>query len=94
MPQIHTVGRTATTITHNASDTIVTYHSTQVVRFNKKRIILNTGNWFTATTKNRMNQTASQFCLPYVVFQRKGQWFVEWQGNRIPFTSSIIHLIY
>ena len=52
------------------------YHSTDVVSFNAKKVILRTGGWMTKTTKDRMNQASAQFGLGFSVTQRKGVWYV------------------
>jgi len=61
------------------------------------RVVLNSGGWKTATTKNRMNQFAATYCdNRYGVIQRDGEWFVMlWKNggwdeeNKIPFYDSI-----
>jgi hypothetical protein len=57
--------------------TCIQYHSTIVVRFNAHTITLNTGRWYTATTKLRMNQTSNQFRLGYIVYQQNWKWYVN-----------------
>jgi hypothetical protein len=56
----------------------VIYHGTKVFSFNPETgaVTLDTGGWFTATTKRRMNQAAAAFGLDFYVFQRKWSWFV------------------
>lgn len=71
------LSRYATTISKVGDETLVTYHSTVIVRFNEERVILNSGGWRTATTKKKMNQAAIQFDLPYGVFQRDHEWYVD-----------------
>ena len=81
MAQTHEVGKHATTVsTGDDGKTRVTYHSTDVVVFDADVIRLDTGGWFTVTTKTRMNQASSQFGLGYGVYQRKGLWYVEHNG--------------
>jgi len=63
------------------SKTVVKYYDTEIVSFDDKTITLNSGGWFTLTTKNRMNQTASQFGLDYYVFQKDGEWFVNFKNG-------------
>ena len=83
MGQTQTVGKTATTIkTDSRGWTAITYHSTTVVEFNARYVILRTGGWRTATTKARMNQAASQFGLGYSVSQTDFQWYVAaWEQS-------------
>lgn len=68
---------------------VVTYHSTDVVKFNDQEIILNSGGWLSATTKSRMNQTANQFDLGYRVIQKDYEWFINFNGRRIKFYDNI-----
>lgn len=58
------------------------YRGTQVARKAADgTVTLNTGGWFTNTTKTRMNQFASEFCNNrFSVFQRKFQWFVSYDA--------------
>jgi hypothetical protein len=79
--QLDQIGTVSTTVSNDGIHTIVTYHSTQVVKFNEKEIILNTGGWRSATTKVRMNQTSNQFGLGYQVWQERGEWYVKWEDG-------------
>lgn len=72
--------------------TQIWYHSTCVVEFDEHQIKLCTGGWKTATTKLRMNQTSNQFGLDYGVYQKKGDWFVDYKGQTIPFDSDSLIL--
>ena len=87
-----TVGKVATSIlTDDDGMTKIIYHSTPVVKFNDKRIILNSGGWRTSTTKIRMNQAANQFKLGFSVHQKKYDWFVSFDGDdAIPFFDGMI----
>ena len=73
----------------------VVYHDTEIVTvYNDGRIRLNTGGYFTVTTKRRMNQAASQFGLDYRVYQKNFQWYV-WcpTTNKVaPFESNSIEI--
>ena len=82
MGQIERVGKTATSIRTEDGVTSVRYHATDVVRFSRAWVILNSNGWRTVTTKTRMNQTANQFGLGYGVYQRKGEWFVDTPDGR------------
>ena len=57
--------------------TYVKYHNTRVVAFSENAIILDTGGWFTPTTKTRMNQTSNAFGLGFQVYQKNYEWYVE-----------------
>ena len=93
MPQQTQVGTHRTTISTYDGFTNVFYHSTNVVSFNHKMIILRTGGYRTVTTKTRMNQASNQFDLGYRVYQRKGDWFVDFEGKTIEFKESTMDLV-
>ena len=67
--------------------TKVIYHSTCVVSFNRNIIVLNTGGWYSCTTKKRMNQASEQFNLGYRVTKRKGIWYALYKGQELEFLS-------
>lgn len=69
------------------SVTRVVYHETPVVSFNESSIRLNTGGWWTRTTKVRMNQASQEFELDFRVFQKKEKWFVDYQNETHPFDT-------
>jgi hypothetical protein len=56
----------------------VYYHRTCIVSFNKTHIMLDTGGWWTVTTKLRMNQASNQFDLGFRVYQKEGVWYVSY----------------
>ena len=89
MGQTHTIGQCATTVAGDGNYTIVTYHSTQVVKYNQSEIILNSGGWRTHTTKTRMNQASNQFNLGYTVYQKDFDWFVEYNGLTLDFADNM-----
>ncbi len=93
MAQNQIVRGVATTTSRNGDGyTTVTYHKTEVVRFNGSKIILDTGGWRSATTKRRMNQASNHFGLGFRVFQKSGDWFVEYDGKVLPFANESISL--
>lgn len=55
----------------------VTYHDTRVVYRNDEAITLDTGGWWTVTTKRRMNQASRSFGLGFSVFAKRGRWYVS-----------------
>lgn len=77
MGQMTKVCRNNTRRFQDGGDTVIKLHNTEVVRFNEKRIVLNSGGWYTATTKARMNQAAFEYGLNFSVFQTEGEWFVR-----------------
>ena len=84
------LGKTATMVRTQDFMTYVQYHETDVVMFDDRFIILDSGGWFTSTTKRRMNEAASQFSLGYTVFQKDFEWFVEYQGDTIEFIDQMV----
>lgn len=87
------LGTKATTVSGKWIDdiyeTVVTYYSTEIVRFTSQRIILNSGGYRTMTTKARMNQASYQFALGYDVYQQNGEWFVEFSGKIYDFEDGM-----
>lgn len=92
MSRYNQVGKVATSIFTENGKTRVIYHSTAVVSFDADTITLNSGGWFTATTKTRMNQASNHFDLGYQVSQKSGQWFVTYRGQNLPFDGNTITL--
>lgn len=92
MSTLSQIGPHRTTIFTENNATRIIYHQTPVVTFTPDTITLNTGGFFTATTKRRMNQTSKAFDLGYVVFQKNNQWYVTTPGGRFAFTSDTITL--
>ena len=89
MAQNREVRGVATNIRTENGTTHVRYHYTDVVSFNEDTIVLRSGGWQTVTTKARMNQTANQFGLNFSVFQRKGSWFVDFNGETLDFSDGM-----
>ena len=73
----------------SSRELFVQYHATKVVRFSDEYIVLNTGGFYSATTKTRMNQVSNQFDLGYYVYQKKGNWFVSYKGVDIDFSDGM-----
>jgi len=92
-PQTSRVSGTATRVWQDdAGNTHVRYHNTDVVSFNDRWITLRTGGYKTVTTKARMNQASNQFSLGYGVFQRAGEWHVDWIDQELDFSENILSL--
>jgi hypothetical protein len=89
MAQQHKITGRATNIQTTNGNTVIRYHATDVVSFNAKEIVLNSGGWRTATTKTRMNQAAGQFDLGYSVFQKDFDWFVDYRGLVVGFEDNM-----
>ncbi len=90
MSQQHSIGSHATSVYTENGATKVRYHATEVVIFNDNHIWLNSGGWYTNTTKTRMNQASNQFGLGFSVYQKDYDWFVSFHGKTIPFKDNMI----
>jgi len=96
MSRHDTIGSHRTTIASDSGYVVVTYHSTQVVKFSPTQVILNSGGYHTATTKSRINQTARQFDLPYTLYAVSYMWYVDlvYAGailsTKIPFSDNMM----
>ena len=76
MTQLSKVGKVATCIHKDGATTVIHYHKTPIVQWDDAHIWLDTGGWFTPTTKVRMNQAANEFGLGFRVYQHKWLWYV------------------
>jgi len=76
--QMSEIGKHATNVVTQDGVTTVVYHSTPVVTWVQAEdtVILDSGGYWTYTTKARMNQAAAMLGLPYHVQQRDGTWYV------------------
>ena len=92
MANYNKIGKRATKVIHEGNQTVIQYHRTPVVTFNDNFITLNTGGWFTVTTKARMNQASNQFNLGYHVYQENFKWFVDFRGSILPFIAHQLRL--
>ena len=82
-------GVETTTATDRDGALVGYYRGTPVARKAGNVITLNTGGWFSRTTKVRMNQFSHNFTNhAYSVYQRKHQWFVDVNGQTIPFNGN------
>ena len=70
--------------------TEVIYYETAVVQFSAQTIWLNTGGWWTASTKSRMNQVSQHFDLGFRVFAKNGTWYVDYLGKTHEFSLPTI----
>ena len=81
--------KAATSVRSEDEKIIVRYHDTDIAKFTKEinttlsdsrlyrvNVELNTGGWWSATTKKRMNEVSAHYGLGFQVFQRKGKWYV------------------
>jgi hypothetical protein len=72
--------------------TKVVYYDTTIVTFDDDVIVLDTGGWWTRSTKIRMNQASRQFGLGYTVRQVAGKWVVTFQNDDHSFESNRVKL--
>ena len=86
------IGKHKTKVKKEDGKTIVTYHNTDVVTFDSQEIVLNSDGYKTLTTKVRMNQTSNEYGLGYTVYQRQGNWFVDYADKTIPFEDDELTL--
>jgi hypothetical protein len=79
---------------NSADDLIVRYHDTDVVRVSSTLVYLDTGGWFTKSTKDRINQAANQYDLGFNVHQKARQWFVVTKrGDTFQFKANAISFL-
>lgn len=91
MGQTQTVSKNNTVLfTDDNGMMVCKLHQTDVVKWDHEKIILKSGGWQTVTTKTRMTQVSNQFNLPFGVFQRDFEWFVDWKGEEIPFEDGMV----
>jgi hypothetical protein len=81
------IGTHKTTISRHGGMICVTYHNTDVVRFNDSIIKLDTGGYYTATTARRMNEASEQFGLGYHVKRERGEYVVSISTGSWKFTE-------
>ena len=82
-----------TSIRTRGNSTFMCYHSTDVARMDilkdSVRITLDTGGYYTKTTKKRMNQFADMFGLHYRVLHiAAGSWYVELPEQVLEFNDN------
>jgi hypothetical protein len=93
MGQQTQVGTHATTVTHYDRGTVtVKYHQTTIVAANPQTgdLELNSGGWQTYTTKSRMNQFAAQYEMPFSVYQKNFNWYVQTPNGTFNFVDGMI----
>ena len=91
MAQQQTIGTHRTTVATDDDVLMVTYHNTVVVKVtNNRYVTLNTGGWYTNTTKTRMNQASNQYGLRYSVYQVDFTWYVSIGDDIEPYYDGIV----
>jgi hypothetical protein len=102
MTQLNHVSQNNTVVYYDGDHVVIKLHFTEVVKFNHKEIVLNSGGYETFTTKTRMNQASNQYGLGYRVYQRDYIWHVKYQdfilefedGMRLDRTGSLMGSLY
>lgn len=92
MPQTQKLSRNNTTRHFNNElqrNEIILY-STLIVAYNDEMIKLDSGGWKKPLTKTRMNQASNQLGLGYLVYQKKGSWFVHYRTQDFPFFDGML----
>lgn len=76
-------GVETTTYTDHENALCGVYRGTCVARkLDSGKVVLNSGGWLSATTKNRMNQFSASYCGDrFGVYQKGGKWFVSRRGE-------------
>jgi hypothetical protein len=65
-------------------------HGNLIARIGETWIELFDGGWQTRTTKSRLNALLSAFGMDGErIFQKKGEWFLNYEGAPIPFFSGM-----
>jgi hypothetical protein len=90
MPRTDKLSTYCTTVATAGDLTCITYHSTQIVAFDRHNVTLRTGGYDTATTRRKMNQASRQFGLGYKVYCKDFGSFVELPGGKVvPLTREV-----
>lgn len=88
------IGKLNTKVIEKNDYISVDLYNTQIFQCYKpdRLIHLNHGRWPTSTTKSRMNQIAKEYHLPYHVFSKQGEFFVNvtiaGQTQTLPFDGN------
>ena len=81
-----------TVYTDEQGVTRVVYYDTAVVTFDDAEIILNTGDWWTRSTKGRMNRASEHFDLGYRVYQKGNVWYIAYHDAEHQFATEQVRL--
>ena len=86
------IGQYKTVVLAEDGKTKVVYYDTAIVTFDKDAIILDTGGWWTRSTKARMNQASRQFDLGYQVHQVLNSWVITFRRESHSFDTERVRL--
>ena len=85
------IGTHKTNVVTDNNVLMVSYHNTIVVKVtNNRYVTLNTGGWYSDTTKRRMNQASNQYGLRYSVYQVDFTWYVSIGDDVQPYYDGIV----
>ena len=87
------IGTHKTRVTRDGSDITVRYWATDIVTVSGDTVRLNTGGYFTPTTKRRMNEASEHFGLGFQVYQKDFQWYARRpNGDILPFHGNSLEI--
>ena len=75
--------------TTHAGATVVTLHTTDIVRAGSHYVTLNSGGWHSYTTKKRMNEAMREFGHRIDIYQRNHEWFVSTPAGEFEYFDGI-----
>lgn len=77
-------------VRHENFCTVYKYVNTDVIKVHDKYIQLNSGDWYTRSTKNLINEVIDLHNRGWVVFQTKGIWYCRYiEGQKVEFKDGI-----
>ena len=84
-----------TRVDSDGHSAVVTLHSTEIVDIGESyvrggyhySVTLDSGGWRTVPTKKRINEVAQELGLDFCVFQRKGEWWIDYNGTQTRFVD-------
>ena len=84
-------GNTSVHFNEEEQVSIVRLHGNKIAEIGDDFMTIFDGGWQTVTTKSRLNALFSEFCNPGEgVFQKAYQWFVNVNGQTVPFESGMV----
>ena len=81
------LGNNTTLETDWQNNPCVVLHSTRIATYTDAGLRVNSGGWWTSTTKDRLNKALAAAGLPYRVCQESYNWYI-WNietGEKAPF---------
>lgn len=88
------IGKHATSQLWDNDKFVVIYHNTKVFTYDRENdtIILNTGGYFTKTTKSRINQSFDQLGINGQVYQKNYEWYCDINGKVYNFEGDSLEI--